>query len=976
MPAKRALDEYDAKRNFASTTEPAGRGEGKRSPAAGEPTAAGTDGAAARGSRFVVQEHHARSLHWDLRLERDGVLVSWAVPKGIPDDPGRNRLAVHVEDHPLSYIDFAGEIPAGSYGAGEVQIWDAGTYDCHKFRDDEVIVTFHGERVRGKYALFQTKGKNWMIHRMDPPLEDERERMPEQLVPMLARAGRLPADDERWAFEIKWDGVRAITYWRPGELRIESRNLNDVSARYPELRALGPELGSHAAVLDGEIVAFDEDGRPSFERLQRRMHITSPSAIRRLADEEPVSYMIFDLLHLDGHTTMELPYRERRALLEGLELRGPAWQTPDYHAGEGRELLAAAAEQRLEGVVAKRLDSPYRPGRRTDEWLKVKHVNRQELVIGGWLPGKGARAGRLGALLVGYYERGENRQRVLHYAGRVGTGFDEDDLERLGKKLAEIPRSSSPFSGTQPPRGANFVEPELVAEIEFRQWTHGRILRHSSYKGLRDDKPAAAVRLEEPMTKAPYEIVHSTKRAVEIEVQGRTLKLTNREKVMYPRSGFTKGELIDYYAAVAPVLLPHLAGRPLTLKRYPDGVEGKYFYEKRCPPHRPDWVRTAPIASERGRGTIDYCLAEDLPTLIWAANLADIELHTSLSRATRMSRPTAIVFDLDPGAPAALKECARVALWIREIFDSLGLETFVKTSGAKGLQVYAPLNTPVDYEQTKSFARAVAELLQKRHPRQVVARMAKDLRPGRVFVDWSQNDEHKTTVCVYSLRARERPTISTPLAWDELETALGGRRGEPSLSAEPRQLMQRVERDGDLFAPLLTLAQELPDLSPGSPPIAEEFGSPPAAGRPSAKAAASASKANTAVKKDTGAKKQSSRGGMAMPPGGVRKGSKRERQYKHIVQSEKEQGASTKRAEEIAARTVNKERARSGESKTKSRSSTEDISSGRRGGLRSGRPGPRGRTREQLYQEARKLEIDGRSSMNKQQLQRAVDARK
>ena len=504
-------------------------------------------------------------------------------------------------------------------------------------------------------------------------------------------------------------------------------------------------------------------------------------------------------------------------------------------------MLAAAVEQRLEGVVAKRLDSPYRPGRRTDEWLKIKHVNRQELVIGGWLPGKGARAGRLGALLMGYYESGENRRRVLRYAGRVGTGFNEDDLERLGKKLAAIPRSTSPFSGTQPPRGANFVEPKLVAEIEFRQWTHDRILRHSSYKGLREDKPAKEVRVEisiptddddvqktskrsksakkgnkqdDPPHERPYEVVRETKRAVEIEAQGRTLKLTNREKVMYPQTGFTKGDLIDYYAAVAPVLLPHLAGRPLTLKRYPDGVEGEHFYEKRCPPHRPDWVRTAAIASERGGGTIDYCLAEDLPTLIWATNLADIELHTSLSRAGRIDRPTAIVFDLDPGAPAALRACCRVALWIREIFDSFGLQTFVKTSGAKGLQVYAPLNNAVGYEQTKPFARAVAELLQKRHPRQVVARMAKDLRPGRVLVDWSQNDEHKTTVCVYSLRARERPTISTPLAWEEIEGALGGRRGEPSLSAEPRELLQRVERDGDLFAPLLTLTQELPDLSP------------------------------------------------------------------------------------------------------------------------------------------------------------------
>jgi bifunctional non-homologous end joining protein LigD len=987
---ERTLHEYNAKRDFAGTPEPTGRRRSKvkRDSPTSKPESTGRDGRSTRGSRFVVQEHHARSLHWDLRLERDGVLVSWAVPKGIPPDPKKNHLAVHVEDHPLSYIDFAGEIPAGRYGAGSVRIWDEGTYDTHKFRDDEVIVTFHGGRVQGKYALFQTDGKNWMIHRMDPPRNSGGEPMPKHLVPMLASAGRLPAEDEDWGFEIKWDGVRAITYWRPRELRIESRNLNDVSARYPELRALGPQLGSREVVLDGEIVAFDEQGRPSFERLQRRMHVTSPSTVRRLASEEPVSYLIFDLLYLDGHTTMALSYRERRALLEGLELKGPAWQTPAYHAGEGRELLAAAAQQRLEGVVAKRLDSPYRPGRRTDEWLKIKHVNRQELVIGGWLPGKGNRAGRLGALLMGFYEldgpageRGgdahghDSDPLVLRYAGRVGTGFDDQELERLGRELAAHARESSPFTGTQPPRGARFVEPELVAEIEFRQWTNDRILRHSVYKGLREDKPAEEVRLETEAPQ-PYEILRETKHATEIEVEGRTLKLTNRAKVMYPRTGFTKGELIDYYAAIAPVLLPHLAGRPLTLKRYPDGVEGEHFYEKRCPAHRPAWVRTAPIESERGKGTIDYCLAEDLSTLIWAGNLAAIELHPSLSRAARMDRPTAIVFDLDPGAPAGLKACCRVALWVEEVFDVFGLETFVKTSGSKGLQVYVPLNTPVGYEQTKSFARAVAELLEKRHPRQVLSRMAKDLRPGKVLIDWSQNDEHKTTVCVYSLRARERPTISTPLAWEEVDRAARSRR-EPNLSAEPRELLERVERDGDLFEGLLMLRQELPDLSRGTPaspvdakatptptkttrmPRESRFGATEPAGSSSSPASAPAK---------GGSKK--------MPPSGVKKGSKRERQYKHIVQSEKEQGASTKRAEEIAARTVNKERARSGESKTKSRSSTNDISSGRRGGLRSGRPGPRGRTREQLYQEARKLNIDGRSEMNKEQLQRAVDARK
>ena len=302
----RNLDSYRAKRDFSATPEPSGDGE-----AAEERTA-----------RFVVQEHHARSLHWDLRLERDGALASWAVPKGIPPDPRRNHLAVRTEDHPLEYLDFHGEIPAGEYGAGTMKIWDRGTYETHKWRDDEVMITFHGERLHGRYVLFRTDGKNWMIHRMDPPEDPDREPMPERIEPMLARTGPLPARRRRWAYEIKWDGVRAIGYVEGGRLRLASRNGRDITPRYPELRELGRALAGHEAVLDGEVVAFDADGRPSFQRLQGRMHLTSEHAVRRLAQSEPVAYMIFDLLWLDGHSLMDLPYTERREKLLELGLQG------------------------------------------------------------------------------------------------------------------------------------------------------------------------------------------------------------------------------------------------------------------------------------------------------------------------------------------------------------------------------------------------------------------------------------------------------------------------------------------------------------------------------------------------------------------------------------------------------------------------------------------------------------------------------
>ena len=402
-----SVERYRKKRDFAKTPEPAGE------------RARDADGA-----RFVVQEHHATRLHWDLRLEHDGALASWAIPNGIPPDPAENRLAVRTEDHPLEYLEFHGEIPKGEYGAGTMTIWDGGTYQEHKWEEKKVEVTFHGERLQGRYGLFrigrdEASKDDWMIHRMDPPTDADREPMPERLVPMLARPGKLPPDEDKYSFEVKWDGVRAIAYAKPGRLRLESRNLNEITDAYPEVRGLQNDLGMREAVLDGEIVAFDEAGRPSFERLQRRMHVTTPSAVRRLQASMPVVYAIFDLLYLDGHSLMELPYTERRARLEELDLQGRAWRVPPVFAGEGARLLEATGAQGIEGVVAKRLDSRYEPGRRSGAWLKIKHTRRQELVIAGWLPGEGRRAERIGALLLGHYENGS-----FVYAGRAGTGHD------------------------------------------------------------------------------------------------------------------------------------------------------------------------------------------------------------------------------------------------------------------------------------------------------------------------------------------------------------------------------------------------------------------------------------------------------------------------------------------------------------------------------------------------------------------------
>ncbi len=726
----RELGEYERKRDFESTPEPAPkRRHGKK-----------------RAPRFVVQEHSARRLHWDLRLEHDGVAASWAVPNGIPDDPSENRKAVHTEDHPLEYLEWEGEIPKGEYGAGTMRIWDRGTYELEKWEAEKVMVRFEGERLRGRYALFRAgkDEKDWMIHRIDPP-EQSRDPFPEKVVPMLAKLAPLPADDSSWAVEVKWDGVRALAYCRPGRLEMQTRNLNVVTAQYPEVRQLARQLGSRDAVLDGELVAFDAEGRPSFERLQQRIHQTDANVVRRRMKSHPVTYVVFDLLYLEGRNLMEEPYTRRRELLEGLELDGGNWQTPGYSVGHAAELLAASAEQRLEGIVLKRLDSRYAPGRRNGAWLKAKTVGRQEFVIGGWVPGEGRRRNRIGAILLGAY--GEDG--ALHYAGKVGTGFSERELDELLARLRPLARDSNPFAARRGPRNANYVEPQLVAEIEFRELTVEGMVRHGSFKGLREDKAAAEVVLEQAGARAAGARVEARPRGAQSEAPA------------------------AWYASIGNVLLPHLRGRLLAV------------------------ANGEPV------------LVEDLDTVLAAVAAGTVELRAPLALADEPTRPTAVVFDLDPGADADVLDCAQVALWIRGIFEQLGLRSYAKTSGTQGIQVYVPLNTDATYALTKPFAKAVAETLASKFPDRVTARTAKSARAGKVLVDWSQNDERKTTVCVYSLHAGKRRTVSTPVEWDELEEALAARDAD-LLVFDRAAALRRIEERGDLFAPLLSEKQELP----------------------------------------------------------------------------------------------------------------------------------------------------------------------
>jgi bifunctional non-homologous end joining protein LigD len=490
------LATYRARRDPARTAEPV--------PPAGQPLPAGND------DTFVVHEHHTprgrapgagMRVHWDLRLERDGVLKSWAVPKGPPTEPGLNRLAVPTEDHPLEYASFSGTIAAGEYGGGQVSIWDAGRYATEKWTPDHVTVAFDGGRLTGRYLLFRLPDGTWNVRKLDhtPPVgnptpaarstgptvgEPVAAGVPEDLPPMLAAAGELPADtDRRWGFEFKWDGVRALAHVRDDRLTLRARRGNDVTGTYPELTRLPAALAGHDAVLDGEVVAFDAAGRPDFGTLQARMHRRGPEA-GRLAAAAPVSYLVFDLLAWDGESLLGLPYTERRARLDALGLAADRWVTTPWFRGGGSEVQAASRENGLEGVVAKRLDAPYRPGGRGPDWRKVKNIRTQAVVVGGWRPGNGRRAGGIGSLLVGVHDD----SGAFVFAGHVGTGFTAAALADL--RALVTARTTSPFAGTLPrevTRDAHWVEPELVGEVVFTEWTRDGRLRHPAWRGLRED---------------------------------------------------------------------------------------------------------------------------------------------------------------------------------------------------------------------------------------------------------------------------------------------------------------------------------------------------------------------------------------------------------------------------------------------------------------------------------------------------------
>ena len=754
-----SLEEYRKKRHPSKTPEPFG-GKGSR---AKQPT-------------FVIQRHHARRLHYDFRLERNGVLASWAVPKGLPLEPGVRALAVHVEDHPLEYGTFAGEIPKGQYGAGTVEIWDSGTYELlEEKRDGGLTVRLQGERLEGTWTLIPAhldgKEQNWLIVRKR---DGEAAPLRGDYRPMLATlVDELPRGDE-WSFEVKWDGYRALGYVRNGEAKLVSRNGNDLTQRFPTVAgALVTAARSPDCVVDGEVCALDEKGRPSFSAMQQGKPGT------------PLVYELFDVLEIDGEPVVDRPLAERRALLEQLiDLRTKTIQLSGAF-DDGEALLTAAEEQQLEGVMAKKISSRYAEGRRTRDWLKIKTHGEQEFVIVGYTKGEGRRARSFGSLALAVNEAG-----TLRWVGNVGTGFTE-------KTIAELLAALEPLRVETPPlavvpkmpkvRKADvvWVRPSLVAEVKFAEWTHDGHLRAPVYLGLREDKTATEVRAEKPTR----------------------VKLSNLDKVFFPDEGITKGDLVDYYRAVAPSIVPHLRDRAFTMRRYPDGAFGKAFFQKDAPSHMPDWiprfhVQVSTREAPRRTKWIDAPVVNDEDALIWMVNMGCIDMNTWYSRIDKPDRPDFVLFDLDPSPDVGFTETVEVALLVKQALDALGLVSFPKTSSAEGIHVLVPVERRYTHEDTRQFSEIVAGAIARTHRGLATTEWTKSKRRG-VLIDSNQNGEGKTIASVYSVRPRAGAPVSTPLRWDEVKEGL-----DPA-SFTMDVVLERLRKLGDLFEGVLTTRQRL-----------------------------------------------------------------------------------------------------------------------------------------------------------------------
>jgi len=786
--------------------------------------------------------HAARRLHWDLRLEMDGVLKSWAVPKGPSPNRADKRLAVHVEDHPLEYGDFEGIIPEGNYGAGAVIVWDRGRWvpleDPHEgMRKGKLLFELHGYKLKGKWTLVKLKKgeKEWLLikekdgyvaadsalppesvlsgltveelkagkDRAAPVVKDlARLKAPRRAVtlaeaePMLAETREQPFSKPGWLFELKLDGYRVRAAREGGEARLVTRNGHDIASAFPEIARALTALPYEGFIMDGELVVPDEAGRPSFQRLQNRAKLSRAIDVRRAAVESPGVLYVFDLLAFEGYDLRPLPLEKRKALLEQIVPRvGPIKYLAHFEK-DGEALYEQVVKMGLEGIVAKKADSPYRAGRSAN-WLKIRADRVDDFVVVGFTRPKGSRSG-FGALDLGAYEDGK-----LVYAGRVGSGFTAAQLKEVSAVLERSVRPTPAFSGPVPrDPGHTWVEPTLIAEVRYKEWTDEGLLRQPVFVRFRDDKPVTEI-AQKGEGRGERDVDVSPQSTSPLSPLPREVKFSNLDKVFWPDEGYTKGDLIEYYRAISPWMLPYLADRPLVLTRYPDGINGKSFFQKDAPEYAQAFVRTVTIWSEDSQRELDYFVCDNESSLLYIANMAAILLHVWSSRVATLEKPDWCILDLDP-KEAPFPDVVTVAKAVQALCDDIGLPTGIKTSGSTGLHVLIPLGRQVTYEQSRTLGGLLARVVAAELPEIATVTRQVQKRGGKVYLDYVQNGHGRLLVAPFSARPLPGAPVSMPLKWSEVTPKLDIKKF--TIKTAPTR-MKKLEED-----PLRPVLDLQPDL--------------------------------------------------------------------------------------------------------------------------------------------------------------------
>lgn len=894
-----SLETYRSKRDFARTPEP-GDDDQLTRPPSGE-------------RRFVVQRHRATRLHYDFRLEMDGVLASWAVPKGPSLNPAERRMAVHVEDHPLSYFDFEGVIPKGEYGGGDVIVWDWGTYEPEGTGDPgaavgqgELKFRLSGEKLRGRFTLVKTRSRdrdedNWLlIHKRDEAADPDWDidrwprsvktgrtndevaagadalwdasapateahidlsaardaPLPEFIEPMKATAVTQPFNDDDWLFELKLDGYRVEAAVDGGEVRLWTRNRQNAARYFPDLAAAQPTwIRARNAVVDGEVVALDDQGRPQFSLLQDRAgmgHFGPRGADRDRAGDAgappaPIVYYVFDLLYLDGRLLIDVPLEQRKRLLRSVLREHNSVRYASHVVADGEDFFRAVHQRGLEGMVAKLRSSRYEPGRRSRSWLKVKIRREQEAVVIGYEPGQGSRAA-LGSLILAVNEDDE-----LRYVGEVGSGLTERTIRQLKAELDEHALDTPPVANPPRVKGAVWSEPRLVVRVEFSEWTTDGYLRQAAFKGIDVGKdvnvvvregpgspggwpaidapqegglarsavaarrrprlpdrtgPAGPAGLPQAATNDELAALDTIREQGTWEIGGQTIKLTNLDKVLFPEPGFTKRDLIRYYVSVAPVMLPYLRGRALNLSRWPDGVTGHTFWQKQLPAWAPDWIARWSYPDAGSREPRTYVVADRVATMGWLANHATIDVHPWTSRIDAYRNPTYALIDIDPGEKTTFAEVVALARLYHAALEHLQVQGLPKVTGKRGIQIWVPIKPAYSFDDTRNWVEAVSRAVGGTLPELVSWEWEKSARRGRARLDYTQNALNRTLVAPYAVRPVANAAVSAPISWEELD--------DPDLRPDRwniRTILDRLARHGDLFAPILELEQALPPVS-------------------------------------------------------------------------------------------------------------------------------------------------------------------